>query len=83
MALSSTTVIDKVEVLENGVLQVRQAEVIANDGVELTRTFHRFTLAPTDSTTGQDPKVIAIANAVWTQEVVTAYQAQLASQNKV
>jgi hypothetical protein len=73
MALSEKVVIDKVEVLENGCIQVRQATIIEKDGVELARTFHRWALAPGQDLEGQDPKVVAIAQAVWTDEVVDAY----------
>jgi hypothetical protein len=43
----------------------------------VTRTFHRHVLAPGDSIVNEDPKVQAIANAVWTEEVIAAYQASL------
>ena len=41
MAITKTTVADKIETLENGIVQVRTATVIKEDGVELTRSFHR------------------------------------------
>mgnify|MGYP003644575922 CR=1 FL=1 len=41
---------------------------------------HRHTLSPADDLTGQDPKVVAIANATWTAEVISAYEAQVAAQ---
>jgi hypothetical protein len=37
-------------------------------------------LTPGQDLTDQDPKVVAIANAVWTDEVVSAYEAQMAEQ---
>jgi len=78
MTLASTNVIDKTEVLENGVVQVRQAQVITDSGNEIARNFSRWVLTPGDNITTQDPKVQAICNAVWTSEVVSAYQAQQA-----
>ena len=80
MTLASTTIIDKVEVLADGILQVRQAEIITKDNVEISQAYTRWALVPTDSTEGQDPKVIAIANAVWTDEVKTAYRAKVEAQ---
>jgi hypothetical protein len=50
---------------------------IEKDGIEITRTFHRHTLSPGADITNEDPKVQAIANAVWTEEVIAAYQASL------
>jgi len=83
MTLASTTVIDKVETLENGVLQIRQAEIITKDGVEIARNFHRWSRAPGDTEAQSDPAPIpAIANAVWTTEVISAYQAVVAAQVK-
>ena len=82
MTLASTNTIDKIEVLENGVIQVRQAEIITKDGNEIARNFSRWVLSPGDDVSAQDDKVKAIATAVWTPEVISAYQAQLA-QNKI
>jgi len=84
MTLASTNVIDKTEVLENGTIQIRQAEVITKDGVEITRTYHRWVRHPGDTDSQSDPAPIpAIASAVWTPEVISAYQAQLALQTKI
>ena len=81
MTLASTTVIDKVETLENGVLQIRQAEIITKDGVEIARNFTRWTRVPGDTGAHTDPSPIpAIATAVWTSDVVSAYQAAQAAQ---
>ena len=82
MTLASTNTIDKIEVLENGVIQVRQAQVITDSGNEIARNFSRWVLNPGDDVSAQDPKVKAIATAVWTAEVISAYQAQLAAQAK-
>lgn len=82
MALASTTIIDKVEVLADGILQVRQAEIITKDDVEISQAYTRWTLAPTDSTEGQDAKVVAIANAVWTDDVKNAYRTKIEQQNQ-
>jgi len=72
--LEKVVVIDKVEILESGHIQVRQATKIMEDNVELARTFHRHVLSPGDLLEGQDPKVQAVATVVWTDEVVKAYQ---------
>ena len=83
MAITKETVADKIETLENGNVQVRAATVIKEDGTELTRSFHRHVLAPRDKSSGswvdtdisgEDVRVQAICNAVWTSAVKTAYQ---------
>jgi hypothetical protein len=80
MALNKTEVVDKIEVLENGTIQVRCATRIDEDGAVLSSSFHRHVLAPGDDLTDQDPKVVVIASAVHTPEVVAAYEAQMAAQ---
>jgi len=73
MALTKETVVDKIEVLENGTLQVRTATRVLEDGEVLSSSFHRHALTPGSDTTDEDAKVVAIANATWTTDVVTAY----------
>jgi hypothetical protein len=75
MALTEKTLVDKVELVESNHIQVRTANIIERDGTEITRTFHRHVLSPGADVTNEDPKVQAIANAVWTEEVIAAYQA--------
>jgi len=77
MALIEKQIVDKVELVESNHIQVRTATIIEKDGTEIARTIHRHVLAPGDDVTNQDPKVQAIANAVWTEEVIAAYQASL------
>ncbi len=80
MALTKTEIVDKIEVLENGTIQVRCATRILEDGAVLSSSFHRHVLSPNDDLTDQDPKVVAIANATWTPEVIAAYEAKMAEQ---
>ena len=77
MALEETTICDKIEVLANGAIQVRQRQQILKDGNEVAANFSRYCLCPGDDLDGQDPRVAAIANATWTDEVIAAYQASL------
>jgi hypothetical protein len=73
MALTKTIVVDSIEVLEDGQIQVRTRTDVLEDGVRLSHSFHRHVLAPGDSTSGQDARVIAIATATWTDAVIAAY----------
>jgi hypothetical protein len=75
MALTEKIIIDKIELVETNHIQIRTATIIERDGTEISRTFHRHVLAPGDDVTNEDPKVQAIANAVWTEEVIAAFQA--------
>ena len=80
MALTKETIVDKIEVLEMGQVQVRTATRVLEDGTQLSQSFHRHVLAPGDDLSGQDAKVSAIATATWTPEVVTAYEEMIAAQ---
>ena len=63
--ITKTQIVDSITVDENNVVHVRTATVIEEDGTELSRAYHRHTLSPGDSLIEQDPRVVAIANAVW------------------
>jgi len=80
MSLEKQTAIDKIEVLENGSLQIREITRIMEDGKELSASYHRSSFNPLDDVSTQDAKVQAIANAVWTEEVKSAYKAMLEAQ---
>ena len=80
MALTKEIIVDKIEVLEQGQVQVRTATRVLEDGVALSSSFHRHVLVPGDDLTEQDAKVSAIATATWTPEVVTAYEEMIAAQ---
>jgi len=73
--ITKQTVIDQITVNENGIILYREATKIIEDGVELTKTYHRSSLTPGQDLTGQPDKVIAIAQAAWTADVIAAYQA--------
>ena len=76
MSLSKSTVVDQITVTENGVVLFREATRILEDGVELSKTYHRSSLTPGQDISGVPANVQAICNAAWTPEVVAAYQSQ-------
>jgi hypothetical protein len=67
MALIKEVVIDKIEVLESGSIQIRQATRVLEDEVVLSTSYHRHVLQPGDDLTNEDPKVVAIATAAWAE----------------
>ena len=77
MALTERNIVDKVELVESNHIQVRTANIIEKDGKVVAKSFHRHVLAPGDDVSGEDSKVQTIANAVWTDEVIAAYQASI------
>ena len=80
MSLTKTTTVDQITVTENGIVLYREATKIMEDGIELSKTFHRSSLTPAQDLTGVPANVVAICNAAWTPAVVAAYQAQVAQQ---
>lgn len=76
--LEKIVVVDRIEVVENGSVQVRTATKILEDGKELNRTFHRHVIAPGDDYSQEDDRVKSVCAAVHTPEVVAAYQAAIA-----
>jgi hypothetical protein len=73
--LEKVTVVDKMEVLENGCVQVRTATRIIEDGNQISSTFHRHVVAPGDDYSAEDARVKAICAATHTADVVAAYVA--------
>ena len=88
MAITKETVVDKIEVLEMGQVQVRTATKIVEDGTEINRTFHRHVLEPRTKSgdtwgdtdiSSEDARVQAICNATWTSDVKSAYETYIDS----
>jgi hypothetical protein len=77
MSLSKEQVIDKIEVVENGTLQVRQVTRIMEDGKELSSSYHRWSFTPGSDVSDQPANVQAIAAAAWTPGVITAWQERI------
>ena len=80
MALEKQTVVDKIEVTENGHVQVRTATRIVEDGSVISTSYHRHVVAPGQDYSGEDARVQAICGATHTAEVVAAYEAAQANQ---
>ena len=89
MALTKETIVDKIEVLEMGQVQVRAVTRIKEDGVQISSSFHRHVVDPSTKASGswadtdisgEDARVQAICNATWTNSVKTAYQAMIDAQ---
>ena len=74
MALEEKMVVDQIEVTRTGNIQVRRANLVLRDGVEIAKTYHREVLAPGTSLEGQEDRIKAVANAVWTEEVIAKHK---------
>ena len=82
MALIEKTIVDKIEVVGDFKhVQVRQDNLIVDDATDDVRSrgnYRRYVLAPGEDLSGQPADVAAIANAVWTPEIIAAYAAHVA-----
>ena len=79
MALEKVVMVDLVEVIENGCVQVRTKTAIMEDGKQISGSFHRHVVAPGNDYSNEDARVKAICAATHTPEVVSAYQAKIAA----
>jgi DNA-binding transcriptional LysR family regulator len=77
--LEKSSVIDEITVTENGLVFYREATRVFEDGVELSKTYHRSSLTPGQDLSGVPANVQAICAAAWTPEVVAAFQAAQAA----
>ncbi len=80
MALEKQIVVDKIEVVEVGVVQVRTATRIVEDGNVISQSYHRHVVTPGQDYSNEDPKVQSVCAAVHTAEVIAAYQAMQEAQ---
>ena len=77
MALIEKTVVNKIEIVGDFKhVQVREDRQILDDGTEEIKAqgnSHRYVLASDDNLSGQPADVVAVANAVWTDEIKAAW----------
>ena len=90
MAITKELIEDKIEIVgDYKNIQIRAATVIKENGVEISRSFHRYVIECVQSVkneddtwthtdtdiSGESSEVQAIANAVWTTTVKNAKKA--------
>ena len=80
MALTKEIAVDQITVTENGIVLVREATRIMEDGNEISKQYHRTSFVPASDVSAQPQNVQDICNVVWTTEIVSAYQAMLDAQ---
>lgn len=79
MAFEKQIIVDLIEVIENGSIQVRTKTAIVEDGKVISSQFHRHVVVPGADVSGEDSKVQAIAASIHTPEVIAAYVAAQAA----
>jgi len=61
------------------IIQCRRADIIEKDGVEVGKTYHRHVRVPGEDVSDDCTELQACAAALWTEEVIAAYQTHLAA----
>ena len=74
MALTEDTIVDSIDVLPDGQIQVRRANRVFRDGVEISKAYHRHVVSPGDDLALEDPRVADIGAVVHTAEVIKAFK---------
>ena len=75
MALEKIEIVDRIEVVENGCIQVRTKTAIKEDGVEISSKFHRHVVVPGADYSGEDTRVQGVCAALHTAQAIAAYKA--------
>ena len=74
MALTKEVVYDQIEIVgRHKAVQCREATIIKEDGVELSRTFHRHVLHPHMDVSSEPQEFQDICSTVWTAEVSASW----------
>ena len=79
MAIEKIQIVDRIEVIENGSVQVRTKTAIMEDGQQISGNFHRHVVAPGDDYSKEDTRVQGVCAALHTAEVIAAYKAATAA----
>ena len=78
MALTKQKVQDKVEIVSAFKhIQIRYSNQILEDGVVISDSFERTVVSCGDYDKADEHNVRAIADAVWTPEIIAAYEQTL------
>jgi len=72
--ITETSIVDSIQVLGDGQIQVRRADLVHRDGVEIAKSYHRHVVHPGADLADEDPRVRAIALVVHTQAVIARYK---------
>lgn len=60
-----TKQIDRIEVINGSIIQVREVTIVTKDGVEIARTYHRLSFNPGDDVSNMPQEVKDIASVIW------------------
>jgi hypothetical protein len=76
--LEKIETVDRIEVVENGSVQVSTKIAIMENGKQISTTMNNHVINPGSSYDDEDTRVQAICAATHTTDVIAAYQASIA-----
>ncbi|MCA3256071.1 MAG: hypothetical protein INF91_10695 [Alphaproteobacteria bacterium] len=79
--LTQTIEIDQITKTGNGSILYRRVRTVFDDGVQISQTYERASLAPGSALDGVPEEVQAFCALAWTPEVVAAHEARVAAAN--
>lgn len=80
MSIEKQMVVDQISVNKDGVVHVRTATIIVEDGKVIGQSYHRHLISPGADYSAEDARVQAVCAAEHTEEVIEAYKAAIAAQ---
>lgn len=75
MAFTKQTTFDAITIRDTGHFEIRLANLVLEDGVEIAKKYHRRVITPGDDITNEPQKIKALANLIWTPAMIEAAQA--------
>ena len=80
MAITKKIENDKYEIVSDFKhIQIRERIIIEEDGVEISRSWHRRIITPNDDVSSETEEIQGLANSLWTQSVKDAWAEHLIS----
>ena len=77
MALTQTSTVDEITITSNGVILYRNNNLVMDGEKQVAQGYERNSITPGTDLTNIPANVVAVANIVWTPEVISAYQAEI------
>lgn len=82
MEITKNIVIDQITITENGIVLYREATRIKEGDKQLSETYHRYSLYPSQNLDGVPKQVVDICNLIWTQDVINKFNDNINSSNE-
>ncbi len=72
--ISEKQITGKIEILEDGQVQLREDTIILRDNTEISRLYHRRVLEPGQDITNEDIRLKSVCGIIWTAQVIDDFK---------